>query len=66
MNSPDWTEQDFQVLLRWEGEGIFPRIYGDSGEPNWYREEKHRRGIHVQPRRIVPWEEFTKRRHGAI
>ena len=53
------TEQNFQTLLRWESEGIFPRIYGDSGGPDWYREEKRRRGLDVQPPRIVPLEEFV-------
>ena len=53
--------KDFQTLLRWEHDGIFPRIYGGGSGPAWYEEEKLRRGIIVKPTRIVTPEEFHAR-----
>ena len=55
-----WTEEDFQTLLKWESDGIFPRIYAGTNGPNWYEAEKRRRGITIHPVRIVPWEEFVQ------
>ena len=50
----------FDVLLKWETDGIFPRIYGGIEGPKWYEDEKKRRGITIKPRRIVSLEEFQR------
>ena len=54
----EWAEKNFQTLLQWERDGIFPHIYANSAGPDWYVREKLRRRITVHPARIVTPEEF--------
>src|SRR5262245_41006973 len=52
-------ERDFQSLLTWERDGIFPRIMGGTRGPDWYEDEKLRRGIVVTPGPEVSWQQFN-------
>lgn len=54
-----WTEKDFQALLQWERDGIFPRIGYDLDPPDWYVAEKQRRGLAVKPGLTVTEEQFA-------
>ena len=59
----DWPgqfERDFETLMTWERDGIFPRLYGGGPGPDWYVDEKHLRAIAIEAKRIVSPKKFGR------